>query len=385
MSSSSPTGSKLRASVRADRRQRVELAAQVVEQRPAVVGEDGLEPGGRVEGVGELEELARVEPASAGRPLDRRADVVGRADADAGPLLTGARGPGPSRRGRARRGPGRSRGPASRRGGATAGTRSARPAARGRAGTPGGRSSACPSWSAGGPAAARPTALARDRRAATAAPSTARRRTRSRPAARSRRSVPARGRRRLQPERRADRAGRAGQRPVEVESARRRARARSRDGIGYGDRARSASGDAPWRPAPRDRAGAGPRRMGQRRRAARRRGRAARRACPAVSVDDVQAVVHPVDKVHVGPARRPVHDRVPGGRAEAGVGGPVVLADVGLDLDDPGHPPAGARRRGPGAPRAARPASSVGRQDRPSGQGRGRFPRPFARRRSAGS
>jgi hypothetical protein len=50
---------------------------------------------------------------------------------------------------------------------------------------------------------------------------------------------------------------------------------------------------------------------------------------------DVQAVVHPVDKVHVGDPRRPVHDRVPGGPAEAGVRRTVVFADVRLDLDDP--------------------------------------------------
>ena len=49
--------------------------------------------------------------------------------------------------------------------------------------------------------------------------------------------------------------------------------------------------------------------------------------------------MHPVDKVHVGDPGRPVHDGVPGGPSEACVGRAIVLADVGLELDDPGHPP----------------------------------------------
>jgi hypothetical protein len=64
----------------------VELAGEGVEQRPAVVRQRRLQPGRRIEGVGELEELARVEPASPRRPLDGRADVVRRADAGARPL-----------------------------------------------------------------------------------------------------------------------------------------------------------------------------------------------------------------------------------------------------------------------------------------------------------
>ena len=51
--------------------------------------------------------------------------------------------------------------------------------------------------------------------------------------------------------------------------------------------------------------------------------------------------MHPVDKVHVGDALRPVHDRVPGGEPEPGVGSPVLLTDVGLELDDPAHTPGG--------------------------------------------
>ena len=55
----------------------------------------------------------------------------------------------------------------------------------------------------------------------------------------------------------------------------------------------------------------------------------------------VEAVVHPVDKVHVGQARRPEHDPVACGLAEPGVRRPVVLADVRLDLDDPADAPPG--------------------------------------------
>ena len=54
---------------------------------------------------------------------------------------------------------------------------------------------------------------------------------------------------------------------------------------------------------------------------------------------DVQAVVHPVDKVHVGPARGPVHDGVARGPPEARVRRAIVLADVRLDLDDPSRSP----------------------------------------------
>ena len=60
-----------------------------------------------------------------------------------------------------------------------------------------------------------------------------------------------------------------------------------------------------------------------------------RRRATGGLADDVQAVMHPVDKVHVGDPGWPVHDRVPDGPPEPGVGGLVVLADVRLDLDDP--------------------------------------------------
>ena len=92
--------------------------------------------------------------------------------------------------------------------------------------------------------------------------------------------------------------------------------------------------------------------------------------------DDVQAVVHPVDKVHVGRAREPVHHGVPGGPAEPGVGGPVVLADVRLDLDDPGDPDAGGVLADePGAEELAAGVEGRPGQDRPQvGQGAGACP-----------
>src|SRR4051794_22836350 len=55
----------------------------------------------------------------------------------------------------------------------------------------------------------------------------------------------------------------------------------------------------------------------------------------------VEAVVHPVDKVHVGPAGGPEHDPVAGGLAEPRVRGTIVSADVGLDFDDPAGPTPG--------------------------------------------
>ncbi len=72
---------------RAQGRQGVELAPQVAQQRPALVGERGRQAGGRIERVGDLEELGRLQPAATRRPLDRRADVAGRPDPDARPFL----------------------------------------------------------------------------------------------------------------------------------------------------------------------------------------------------------------------------------------------------------------------------------------------------------
>ena len=76
--------------------------------------------------------------------------------------------------------------------------------------------------------------------------------------------------------------------------------------------------------------------------------------------------MHAVDKVHVGDARRPEHDPVARRRAHPRVRRAVVLADVGLDLDDPPDParrwPAspGAGSRTRRAPSSARAASSDG-------------------------
>ncbi len=72
---------------RPDGRQGVELAPELAQQRAPVVGQRRRQPGGRIEGVGDLEELGRVQAAAAGRALDGRPDVAGGADADARPLL----------------------------------------------------------------------------------------------------------------------------------------------------------------------------------------------------------------------------------------------------------------------------------------------------------
>ena len=66
-----------------DRRQRVELVTELAQQRPALVGERCRQPRGRVERVGDRQELFRVEPAAADRAFDRWADVMRRTDAHA--------------------------------------------------------------------------------------------------------------------------------------------------------------------------------------------------------------------------------------------------------------------------------------------------------------
>ena len=63
--------------------------------------------------------------------------------------------------------------------------------------------------------------------------------------------------------------------------------------------------------------------------------------CAAWFGHHVQAVVHPVDKVHVGQARRSEHDPVARRLTEASVRCPVVASDVCLDLDDPPDSAAG--------------------------------------------
>ena len=71
----------------------------------------------------------------------------------------------------------------------------------------------------------------------------------------------------------------------------------------------------------------------------------------------VEALVHPVDKVHVGDAWRPEHDAVAGRSAEPGMGGLIFGPDVRLDLDDP----AGAQAAGGLLMDEARPDEGVSR------------------------
>ena len=65
----------------------MQLARELVQQRPAIVGENRGEPRRRVERVGDLEELERFEAPAACRAFDGRPDVACRADPDAGSLL----------------------------------------------------------------------------------------------------------------------------------------------------------------------------------------------------------------------------------------------------------------------------------------------------------
>ena len=57
--------------------------------------------------------------------------------------------------------------------------------------------------------------------------------------------------------------------------------------------------------------------------------------------DKVQAVVHTVDKVHVGIAGRTEHDGISFRPAESSMGGQIVGTDVGLDFNDPANSYAG--------------------------------------------
>jgi hypothetical protein len=85
------------------------------------------------------------------------------------------------------------------------------------------------------------------------------------------------------------------------------------------------------------------------------------------SAHDVETVVHPVDKVHVGDAGRPGHDPVAPRAVEPRVRGQVVGATVCLDLDDPSLAPtavvvayeAGAEQDASGLGSVAREVGSV--------------------------
>ena len=67
----------------AHRRQRMEAATQLAQQRTTLLGEGRREARRGIQRVGDRQELLRVEAASAGRPFDGRADVVRPADSDA--------------------------------------------------------------------------------------------------------------------------------------------------------------------------------------------------------------------------------------------------------------------------------------------------------------
>ena len=77
----------------------MQVLGEGAQQRAALVGEARGQPRRGIERVGDLEELRRFEASAARRALDRRADVVGAADPDAGSLLEERRGSGRSRRG----------------------------------------------------------------------------------------------------------------------------------------------------------------------------------------------------------------------------------------------------------------------------------------------
>jgi hypothetical protein len=64
----------------------VQLPGERPQERPTVVVERGREPRGGVERVGEAEELGGFQPASPDGPFDGGPDVLGRPDADSGPL-----------------------------------------------------------------------------------------------------------------------------------------------------------------------------------------------------------------------------------------------------------------------------------------------------------
>lgn len=67
---------------RAQGGQRVELPPQLAQQGSALVGERRGQAGGRIEGLGDLEELPRLQPPAPRGPLDRRTDITSRPDPD---------------------------------------------------------------------------------------------------------------------------------------------------------------------------------------------------------------------------------------------------------------------------------------------------------------
>jgi hypothetical protein len=65
----------------------VDLASELAQERSPVVGEARSQPRSGIEGLGDLEEVRRIEPAAACRTLDPRADVARRPDPDPRSLL----------------------------------------------------------------------------------------------------------------------------------------------------------------------------------------------------------------------------------------------------------------------------------------------------------
>ena len=72
---------------RAQRRQRVQLAPEIAQERSSLIGEERGQAGGRVERRRDLQELAGFEAPATDRPLDGGADVVGGPDPETGLLL----------------------------------------------------------------------------------------------------------------------------------------------------------------------------------------------------------------------------------------------------------------------------------------------------------
>ena len=120
---------------RAERRQRVERAGEVAQQRPPIVGERVAQAAPGLQRLRDRHELERIEPSAARGAFDRRADVVRAADAGAGLLGEQLARPPMSRRGRSRRGRGRRRAERLRQAAAGREPGRVRPAARGSAGT----------------------------------------------------------------------------------------------------------------------------------------------------------------------------------------------------------------------------------------------------------
>jgi hypothetical protein len=65
----------------------MEVLGEGAQERPAFVDQQRCQARGCIEGVGDLEELRRLQATASKRPLDRRADVVCSADPHAGAIF----------------------------------------------------------------------------------------------------------------------------------------------------------------------------------------------------------------------------------------------------------------------------------------------------------